>query len=368
MARNPAPKASVRQPRALVLINGVRVPFVSFDVETHILSNSDRARISLPLSGLPADLTAEKLVEAETITVEIQAGFPNDPMNYGPGEMPTVFVGDADAMTAIAHRAAIDLDARCYSARLVDATTSRQFRNKTSNEVVTIIAGEHGLTPVATATSRLVGSFYKSDTAVRTHSERTKWDLLSWLAREEGFVIYVKGTELHFEPRPEPTQSPYLVRWTPAKAGPNGEAIHRADATSLSITRNITQAQSVKITVRSWNAAAKRSYTASKERKRGTQKPVEYVYNIPGLTQAQCGERAATILNEVTRHELKLRLDGPADDVLKITDIIRVEGSAFDGTFYVDSINRRFSKFEGYVWSVDGRTTGLEGETSESFA
>lgn len=369
MARNTFPKSAVRQPRALVLINGVRAPFVSFDIETHILSHSDRGRVLLPASVLPEAISPVKLIAAEAISVEVQAGFPADPDNFGPGEMPTVFMGDADTMRASAHDATIELEARCYSARLVDATTSQQYRNKTASDVVKILAGEHGLAAVVTATNRTIGRFYKSDTAVRTHSERSKWDLLAWLAREEGFVIYVQGKTLHFEPRPQPTQTPYIVRWTPArKTGGGVDPIHRADAVSLEITRNISQAQSVKVIVRSWNAAAKRTYSATVARKKGTAEPTEYTYNIPGLTQAQCDERAKAILNEITQHELRLRMDGPADDVLKITDIVKIEGSAFDGTFYVDSIARRFSRTEGYVWTVDGRTTGIGDETSEGLA
>jgi hypothetical protein len=359
MARNVALKAQVRTPRAMVLLNGVQIPFSGFEVENHIFSHSDRATVRAPASSLPAAMNMAKLVAAETITLEILAGFVKDGARFTRDELQTIFQGDVDVNRWVAGDARVEFEARCFSAALVDAKTSEQYRNLTASAVVTKIAGEHGLTPVVTATTRTIGRYYRSDTAARTHSERTKWDLLVWLAREEGFVVYVKGKELHFEPRPEPTQDPYLIEWAgPGGADPNAFG-HKASASQIEVSRNLTQSESVKVIVRSWNPRDKRSYEASKTKTKGTKKPVDHVYNIPGLTAQQTTDRAAQILNEITRHQLKIVVESPADDVLKITDILKLEGSPYDGTFYIDSISRRLNREDGYVWTIEGKTTGL---------
>jgi hypothetical protein len=46
--------------------------------------------------------------------------------------------------------------------------------------------------------------------------QRTEWDLLTWLAHEEQFMVYVKGNVLHFEPRAETVSKTTVIDNRPA--------------------------------------------------------------------------------------------------------------------------------------------------------
>lgn len=353
MAKNAPPVARARAPQSIVTINGVVVPALEWDVTVTALARADRASLTCAASALPAAMNAAAIASAETVTVEIRAGAPDAGVVAQAADLAVIFVGEADTCRWEAMDGTITLDARSYAARLIDTTTSKQYRNQTASQVATILAGEHGLTPVVTATKAKIGRYYKPDTTARVHSERGKWDLLTWLAREEGFIVYVTGKELHFRPRPDAKTDAFVFRWT--DPGP-GAGVIAADAVSMEISRNITQTESVNVIVRSWNAADRRTYTATKTKTKGTRKPIDHVVNIPGLSQAETTARAAQILNEITRHNLTLTIDGPAGDAMSVADIIKVEGSPFDGAFNIDSIQWRFGMGEGLSWRIEGKT------------
>jgi len=345
--------AVARQPRGLVKINGEVVPgWISWEVNNNTFYQADTFRCRFALSSMPPDKGAAWWASQKEIFVEVLSGFPVDPEWFDASELDSLIYGKVDDVT--------------YDP--VDAKTTEKFQNLTSSQIAELLAKRHGLTPVVVATKTKAGKYYEIDHA-RLTDERSEWDLLTYLAHEERYVVYLKGKELHFEPQPEESQNPYVLRWEPPVED-RGFPIFNGK--SISFSRNLTVAKGVVVTVRSWNAKNKKAFsvTYSTHKAKGTapgkaSPPAQnYYFTIPGLTPEQALQRAQAKHREITQHEMRLSFSMPADNVLQTTDIIRVEGtdSPFDQTYYPESINRAMSLSDGYTMTGSAKNVSPENQ------
>ncbi len=378
--RNTLPALSAsRQPRGIVKVDGTAVPgWVSWEVNNNSFYQADTFRVTFALSGLPPQFDAAWWAAQTTVSIEIFAGFPGDPANVQATDLESLIYGNADEITFDPAVATIEVTGRDLTALLIDTKTTEKFQNLTSSQIATQLAQRHGLTPVVTATTTLAGKFYEIDHA-QMNSQRSEWELLTFLAGAEQFVVYVKGQELHFEPKPDvATVDPYVLKWEP----PSNGGAPAFNGTKISFSRNLTVAKGVIVIVRSWNAKQKKGFTSYYPKaaanflagsasittpgasgpKGGAQ---VYTFIVPGLSQQKADEMAANKHREITRHEMKLEATMPADNLLAVTDIIQVTGTgtAFDQQYFPDSITRRMSVAEGYAMAVSAKNHNPDSET-----
>ena len=350
----------VRQPRTIVQINGQAIPCPSWTSDSNSFYQADTFRADLPISALPAGFGTDYLASQAELDVEIFAGFPSDATGYAPSDLTSIFYGRVDDLAIDLRKGAATISGRDLTGLLIDSKTSEKYPNLTSSQIAQQIAAQVALTPVVTGTSTKVGKYYEIDN-VRSQDERTLWDLLTWLAREEQFSVYVKGRELHFEP-PGQGQT-YSFTYTPPGDGPP-----QANATTITLSRNLTLAKDIKVTVRSWNAKNKKAFertvTGSKARNsvtagqgKSSSAPQQYTYTIPGLTPDQAQQRAQQLMLELSKHERKIGIEGPADVTLGPADMIQLQGTAtdFDQTYYPDSIVRSMSRDDGFKWTISAK-------------
>lgn len=346
--------ASSRQPRGLIKANGTVVSgWTSFEVTNNTFYQADTFRAEFAVSGLPQSLGPSFWSETAPISIEIFAGFPADPGNFSATDLDSIFYGQVDDIDWALERTHIALSGRDLTAKFIDTKSDQKYPNLTASQIATMLAQQQGLTPKVTATKTRVGRYYQIDN-VRLQDNRTQWDLLSFLAREEGFVVYTKGQELHFEPAPNLSQDPYVFEWI-APAAPGGPP--QGNFTAMSVTRSLTLAKDVLVIVRSWNARQKRAFVrkATMQHKSVASGVQTYTYDIPGLTPDQAQQRATVIAQELSKHERKARIEGPADNLLQQTDVIQIKGTgtSWDQTYFPDAITRSMSVDEGYRWTVE---------------
>lgn len=353
--------STVRQPRGLVKVNGTPISgLIGWTWDGNSMFQADQFGVDFAFGALPAANDAGWFSTQTDLDVELFVGFPRDPDKFGAADLESVFSGRTDEVFVKWEQGMVSLKGRDLTAPFLDNKNSAKWPMKTSSEIVTALAGKYGLTPVVTATSTRVGKYYK-DAYVRLQDDRTEWDLLTWLAREEGFVVYVQGKELHFGPAP--TASTYTLTYTPPAKGelPSGQMV-RTDT-----SRVLTVARDIKVIVRSWNPKKKVPIIRDATRnKKGSAQVQTYVYTFPNLDAAGCQARANQILADLSRHEMQLRFSGPADSLLKKSDLIAFKGTgtAFDQTYYPDSIARTFSAREGYSWRVSAKNHSPESQVS----
>ncbi|QMV32418.1 hypothetical protein 8G_00024 [Ralstonia phage Hyacinthe] len=367
MALNDLPvQPTARQPRAIVTVAGVQVPaWVSFEVTNNTFYQADTFRVSFAASALPAETDANWFSNQKEAFVEIFAGFPSDPTNYSETDLTSLIYGRVDDIEYDPVSTLLTLTGRDLTAAFIDAKTTIQYQNLTSSQVAAQLAANHGLTVSGPATKTQAGTFYAYDHVSMT-DQRSEWDILTWLAQQEGFVCYVAGKVLHFEPRPPAPAEPYELRWT---LDENGHPT--ANVQDLKVSRSLTVAKGITVVVRSWNAKHSKGFVAYYPRKgKGTQAGAaspfgnSQIYSIVrgGLDQASALALAQQLHREITQHEMKLRARLPADNILTQTAMLRLSGTGtkFDQDYFVDSITRSMSLDEGYVMEVSAKNINPE--------
>ena len=352
-------QGQVRQPRGAVKIGGTLMPgLMAWTWDGNSLLSADTFDVTFVLSALPDANNAAWWAVQINLTVELFVGFPGSANAIGTEGLTSVFSGVADEVSINWDAGTLTVRGRDLTSLFLDNKTSEKFINRTSSQIATTLATRRGLTPVITSTSTLVGKYYKTD-HTKLADDRNEWELLVYLARQEGFVVYVKANELHFEP--PPTAGNYNVSWVAGSRSktPSGSMV------SMTTSRVLTVARDMSVTVNSWNSKAKKSYSRKASRSgKGGGKVQQYVKVIPNLQPDEAQQRAAAILAELSRHEMRLSMHGPADNLLTKASLISFSGTgtAFDQTYYPDTIARTFSASGGYTFQVSAKnhTTGSE--------
>lgn len=352
----------VRAPRGMVRINGSPVKgWLDLEVESNAFREADTFSVTFALSKLEAPYDVAWLTSQTTIGIELLAGFPADPYNFGAADLDSLIIGNVDSLHFGPAQRTIVLTGRDFTSLLIDAKTAEKWQNQTASEVATILAKRHGLTPVVTNTTETMGRFYQID-HVSTTTTQTEWDFLTSAAQQIGFVVYVKGKELHFEPAPDPANAPsYPVIWEEA----DDTRTFGSSTKRLEFDRTLTVGKTISVTVRSWNAKQRKGFTATypSNHAKGirpgtaTQPAQSYVYAIPNLTQDQATKRAQALYNDLIKHEMRLNAELPGDNDLSILHVIPVTGTqtAFDQTYFPEAITRRMGFDAGYTMTVRAR-------------
>lgn len=360
MAKNTLPiLPEVRQPRGAIKINGEAVAgWLTWETDENEFAQPDTFTATFAMSLLPEDKGAAWFASQTKLEVELFVGFPTDPSDFSADDLESMFIGTADDPSFDWVEGVISLTGRDATAKLMDRKISEKNVNVTASDIATKLAGAAGLKPKVTETKTKVGKYYQTDN-VDLSVERTEWDLLTWLAREEGFRVYVSGKALVFEPRPDEGQDPYVVQYTPA-ADSKGYAT--ASISGLRTGMSMTAAKGVKVTVRTWNTKRKKAFTRTASR--GGSDPQTFTYTIANLTPEQAEAKAKQILEEISRHARTLDFDGAADNLLRISDVIKLQGTGtdFDQVYYPQSIRRTLHHGGGYSWEVSAKNKTPESE------
>lgn len=364
---NPEPAPSVRHPRGAVRINGMLLPWVSWEVDNNAYRAADTFRVIFAAGALPAGYGLDWFGTQKQINVEIFATTDCQAERYSPAIADRKIMGQVDDLEFDPQAMTLTITGRDLTCRLIDTKGTVGYLNKTASEIATLLAEAHGLRPVVTATTTHIGTFYGNDHTSLTQ-ERSEWDILCELARFEDFDVFVVGEELHFQPKPSDIGERYVIQWA------NQDGIDRANVTEMRFNRSLTIASGVIVTVKSWNAKQKKAISVSwpknvgitKPGKSGAGTPLQYHFNHPGLDEAQAAQYARRKYDEITRHMLAMSADMPGDDLLDCQRIVAVRGTGtcWDQDFYPDSVKRSMSATpdEGYRMSVTAKNISQEYE------
>lgn len=369
---DPAPARAARQPRGLVKVNGEVVPgWIEFEVDNNVFFHADTFRCTFAVSALPAEYGPMWWASQSTIYLELFAGFPSDADNFTAADLDSFIYGRVDEITYDPAGTTIEVTGRDLTAAFIDARTYEQFVNRTASEIAAELAARHGMYAVITHTKTKAGTYYELENR-RIPFDRTEWDLLTWLAHEEGFVVYVKGQQLFFEPPPEANATRYALRWS-APTLDGAQPTPAFNGMRLTCSRNLTLANDIVVFVRSWNTKQKKGFTV-KAQATHTKKAIghgdqqaagpaqSYSFVRPGLTKEQAQKVANAKLAELSAHEMKISAELPADNLLAMSMLIDLSGTgtAYDQTYYPDSIVRSMSVRNGYTMRLSAKNHSPE--------
>ncbi len=339
MPLNSTAPGIVRKPRPIVSLNGNVLSGVE-DVEVTNASHfqADTYRLTLAAQVNPPSYWATGAFDQVSISI----GLENQPALQ-------LITGVVDDIDWDADASTITLTGRDLSAQLIDTKTAEKFQNQTSSQIAQTLALRHGLDSQVQPTTTKVGTYYDIDHTVLTQ-EQTEWDLLIFLAEQEGFDVWVAGNTLYFQPSPVPTSEPYLIFRS-------NDPIPVSNA-RIKLGRSETLAKDAVVVVKSFNQKGQESVfgVARAVKAKGPRSGKSQLYTIrrPNLTKDQAQKLAESILADITRHEMTLNASLPGDNLLTTRTLVQLvgTGTAWDQLYYPDSVTRRLNKKDGYRMEV----------------
>jgi len=337
--------------RSVLKIGGTSLNFTDWEVTHNGVMEAGyfRATISAPPSDWPW------WTQQTEILVDVYAGTPKDPANYSESDLTMIMTARCDVIDLDPELFRVTLGGRDMTSLLIDNKTTDKWPNMTSSQIAAKVAALWGFDSNITATKGTVGRFYASDHVALAKAD-TYWNILTYLAQREagknpGFTCFVLGKVLYFGNfAAKYSNDPYVIQFD--ASGPHPVS----NAKRLKFSRDLTLAQDISVTVRSYHgnlaASFKATATATKSHKHIEQhadiaQPLQhYDFTLPGLTQPECALKAQQILADLTKHELKMSAELPFDAVLYPWVPVQVIGtvSSWDATYTPQLITRRFSK------------------------
>jgi phage protein D len=328
----------VRAPRLAVLVNGATMTgAMEATVTSTGYFGADHFRVRAALQGDAAVWTG-----LSQLFVDVRMAL--SPL----GPFASMVQGYADLVSVDPIAGTLLIEGRDLSAQLMEARTQEVFANRTASEIVTILAGRHGLATNIQATTSPVGRFWELEhdslTLNAAGRATTEWDLLVSLARREGFDLWVSGTTLNFV-EPVVAQVPVVL--------PIGTAM------SVRLDRALTFAGDIIVTVKSWHSRQGNSTVQTARTQRGAASSRDYVYVVPNLTPDAAQTYAENVLQDLTRHELVASLEMPGELVLtpRTSVLLQGSGTIFDTVLRIDEIERRLHGSRGFTQRVRARAT-----------
>lgn len=352
----------VRQPRGAVRINGQIVPGVeSWSVDNNTNYHADTFRVRAVLAESPS-VFRERLFywsALQDAEIEIFGGFPSDPENFTESDLKNFMVGQIDEIDIEPATNRVEIYGRDLSARLIDTKTTEKFINKKSSEIAEILAARHQLQTRVTPTATTAGVYYQIDHA-NLNEDRSEWDLLTYLAKQEGYQVYVDGRTLVFEP----AQSGVDAYPLSVQIDDNG--VVSIDGTRLEFVRNLTLARDVKVIVYCLDLKTHKRIeaTATRARVRNALNPPlanapvqTFSYRVAPMSKQKLNETAHSLAVAISTHQVTLNGTFPGDTKLTQRSQILVQntGTYLDAAYNPVSVTRSLSSDEGFVMRVQAK-------------
>jgi phage protein D len=333
-----------RSPLARITANGVSVPgLIEVEVSCNNHFSADTFSASFALNvGSPFGSS----FWASELNISIEVSFSLDATSFV-----NLFTGTVDTIAINATRGLVHIAGRDLSAQLIEARTEETFSNRTSSEIASLLANRHGLTPNVVQTTTLVGRYYQDEhdriTLGQFSRSTTEWDLLVFLAQQEGFDLSVAGTTLNFLSSTNTVRAPYVISPT--------------NCIDMTLERRLTLAKDITVTVKSWNSRQNRAFTQTMTATSGTDSTSDgasdyqqYIFVHPNLTADQALNLAQQKFADLVMHERVVEFVVPGDLFLTPLGQLLVTGTGtdFDQTYHIDLVERHLSMNDGFTQRV----------------
>jgi phage protein D len=279
----------------------------------------------------------------------------------------TMFTGLADSIAIDPINNTARILGRDYSSVLINSMYQDSFCNQSASEIANYIAARHGFDTNITTTSTMAGS-YQCDSynqiLLNAHSRiGNEWDLLTHLAKVEGFELFVDGTALIF---------------APSMALPNNSAaIDVRDLIATKFFKVCPLSDQTRLTVKSWNSWLGQALSHTDD-----QPSDESVLSIsdlhgdlgtniaivrPNLTAQGAEQLAKRHLDTSNQEALTIQITMPGEMSLKPRDLLTITGGfvGFDTNYIVKSVRRHFSTSAGFLQYVQGFAVGANSPLSD---
>ncbi len=243
------------------------------------------------------------------------------------------------------------LAGRDLSASMIDNKSPSDYQNQSPAEIVQAICQRHGLTAVVTATASFAGRCYAGNSTVVSLAQYTAlssdWDVLVCLGQTLGFDVFIVGHTLYFRPSISVSDTPQYV--------------YAGRLVDLSMLRMLPLSGGSTVTISSWNSALGASVTATANSdSSGTASysdgkiAASYLGMLPNASVSEAQALASRVAQSINAEAMSIEFSMPGDISLNTMQPLRLCGSntAFDVTYKIDCIVRKFRPRSGFVQTV----------------
>lgn len=346
--------APVSVPRVTAQVNGAIVnSIMQVDISLFGSYKSSRFEMTVSTNGDTSDNQWLSLLGGRVVVeICIQTQQPEGDVSMFEG------LADSVAIDPINHTARIM--GRDYSSILISSAYQNAFCNQTASEIANYVATRHGLDSNITATTNMIGSYQcdgYNQVLLNAHARATnEWDLLTQLARNESFELFIDGSTLVFAPM---TSLPN-----------NNTSITISNVISMKLVRNCPLSDLTTLTVKSWNSWQGQAFSYTDDQSSGqpaisvsglpADPGTEIAIVRPNLTSQDTERIANQHLEALSRQEKMVHIVMPGETMLKPRDILCVSGtgSDFDANYFVNSVRRSLSSTAGFIEYVEGALVG----------
>lgn len=355
----------IRQPRFVAQINDKIISgMIEWSITSKNFYEADTWSAKFATKLLPPAMDAKWFSEQIETFVEILAGFPTDPDNPNPDELTSLVYGRIDEMDYDPVAGSLEMVGRDLTGAFIDAKVSSDYTNQTASQIAEQLARAHGLSFQITKTTTKIGNYYAQD-HMQIQTTTSEWDLLAFLARQEGMVVDIIERILYFGPDLTGTGVPIKLIY----AAPDAQSgSPKGNFKSIKLNRSQTVVKGITVTVSSagvFNDTVTKSYpTAPKKIAPGKSSPygstTNYYYVMPaGATPQQVQLFAQQIYNGIIQHAVKLECELPGDINVTGRSAIVLSGTntAYDQKYFPNSITRSMSPREGFSMSMKAQNT-----------
>jgi len=360
---------TVRHPRSIVTVNGIRLTGLSWEVNNNGYYHADTFSVLLTLTQPDQpQINAAWWSQQTILDVVIYDGIPTDPQKYSIADLSVRIRGLVDTTELDPINKTVRVTGRDYTSRLIDTKTEPPNQNWKASDVAAAYAKKYGLKANIAPTKIRIGTYSQGD-YVHTKVGRSAWDILCYLAQQEQYIVYVSNQTLNFIPFPDEKSATVLTLDA-------SQRITTGPAPSLSFVRNLTIANGIVVYVRSWNSKNKKGFTVFARLKRTKDKVTKkrqpltgeeqiYTYRVPNLTKDQAQQKANAYLASLSRHEVKFEAaDMPGNPDLDPFQPVKwvYQGTQYEQVYYLELIIRSFSFDGGYKMTIRGKNHSVNSQ------
>lgn len=369
---------NVRHPRSIVAVNGGKMDFLSWEVNSNGYYAADTFTAKFPLYLNHAGWWSKQT----SLDVDIYDGYPSNPDKFSIANLTHRILGRVDSVELDPIEKVVHVTGRDYTSKLIDTKVLPPDPNMTSSDFAIKMAALYGFDigdskyqDVKTGelgkgtiqrTFIKIGTYYGTD-HVSTKVEKSAWDILTYLAKQEQFIVYVSGKRLFFHAAPSPDKPRVLTL-------DNSTNIPNAPTPRLNFIRNLTLSRGIIVYVRYWNykrpkggvAVARVHRTGDRILKKNqpvTGEEQVYTYNAGNVSAAKAQALAQAYLASISQHEVRFTADDmPGDATLDPFQPVKwkYNGTMFEQVYFLESVVRSFSFDGGYFMSLRGKNHSVE--------
>lgn len=344
---------------------------MGFRVEQNTHFSADTWHIDMQCWGQPEGFGLQFFADSSYTEVEVLIGFltPRQPVSAIPANGTSLIIGQVDDIDLDLNKGCLTLSGRDYTARFIDTKTANKYPEAVASWIVSKLASEVGLQANVTPTTTAAGEFYKDSYSNLTR-DVPMWDLITFLAEQEGFDAYVSGRTLYFgPPQVDTSTNPYQVA---IQRTPDGRIWSSAE--SVRLKRSETIAKDISVTVLSHGQAAGKGVKAVATRAgakvggssagRAAQSTQSYVIRKPNLTQDQANQLAYNMMLDLTKFEKMADISAEGDSTMNPRRKVRLSGTgtSFDRDYFVNSMTHSWDGPGGYEMTMALKNHPTESE------